>query len=187
MHLRSARSRARLRFFVLQLALWCVAGWGSVPAHAEANWKAFSNPAGQPPLPLVLDDLSGKSVDLAQFKGQVVLLNFWATWCDGCRAEIPALNRLQLQYRSRHLHVVGINVGEGRARIAEFRERVPIEFDILRDVDSLVLKTWHVRIMPMTFLIDRNGMLRYQLVGEADWNDPAVQAPLLELLKQEAP
>ena len=171
----------------LALALCCASACCSAPALADSHWQAFSNPAGQLPLPLVLDDLSGKPVDLARFKGQVVLLNFWATWCDGCRAEIPALNRLQQHYRSRQLHVLGINVGEGRARIAQFRERIPIEFDVLRDVDSLVLKTWHIRIMPSTFLIDRNGMLRYQLVGEADWDDPTIQAPVLELLKQETP
>ena len=152
-------------------------------ARGEAHWTAFSNAAGQPPLPLLLDDLDGKPVDLQSLKGQVVLLNFWATWCDGCRAEIPALNRLQQQFGGRKLRVVGVNVGEGAARIAQFMERIPIHFTVLRDVDSTVLKGWHIRILPSTFLIDRNGMLRYQLVGEADWDDSGIQAPVLDLLK----
>lgn len=136
-------------------------------------------------MPLLLDNLEGKPIDLASLKGQVVLLNFWATWCDGCRAEIPALNRLQAQYGPRKLQVVGVNIGEGQARIAEFMEHIPIRFAVLRDVDSVARKAWHIRIMPTTFLIDRNGMLRYQLTGEADWNDPKIQAPVLDLLQQE--
>ncbi len=161
--------------------LLCVTG----AAHAESVWQAFSSVGGQAPMPLQLDNLGGKPVDLASLKGQVVLLNFWATWCDGCRAEIPALNRLQAQYGPRRLQVVGINIGEGQARIAEFMERIPIRFAVLRDVDSVVRKAWHIRILPSTFLIDRNGMLRYQLTGEADWDDPKIQAPVLELLQQE--
>ncbi|MDP9108638.1 MAG: TlpA family protein disulfide reductase, partial [Pseudomonadota bacterium] len=160
----------------------CAIGTGGT-AHAQAHWTAFSDPAGQLPMPLVLDDLNGKAVDLASFKGRVVLLNFLATWCDGCRAELPALNRLQQRFGSAGLVVVGVNVGEGKARIAEFTEHVPIEFLVLRDADSAVLKRWRVRIMPSTFLIDRHGMLRAQLVGEADWDAAAVQAPMLDLLR----
>ena len=165
----------------LLLAIGAIAA--SANARAQAHWTAFSDPAGQQPLPLVLDDLNGKAVDLTSFKGRVVLLNFWATWCDGCRAELPALNRLQQRFSSAGLVVVGVNVGEGKARIAEFTDHVPIDFLILRDADSAVLKRWRVRIMPSTFLLDRHGMLRAQLVGEADWDAAAVQAPLLDLLR----
>ena len=152
-------------------------------AQAGARWNAFSTDGGQAPLPLILDGLDGKPVDLASLKGQVVLLNFWASWCDGCRAEIPVLNQLQQQFKDRKLLIVGVNVGEGKPRIAQFMERIPIHYTVLRDVDSVVLKAWHIRVMPTTFLLDRNGMLRYQLAGEADWEDPKIQAPLLELLK----
>jgi peroxiredoxin len=152
-------------------------------AHAQAGWTAFSASGGQAPKPLLLDDLDGKAVDLASLKGQVVLINFWATWCDGCRTEIPAFNRLQQKFGARKLQIVGVNVAEGKPRIADFMQRIPIQFTVLRDPDMVVLKAWQVHIMPTTFLLDRNGMLRYQLVGEADWDDPKIQAPVLELLK----
>ncbi|WP_326940698.1 TlpA disulfide reductase family protein [Actimicrobium sp. GrIS 1.19] len=152
-------------------------------AHAQASWTAFSSSGGQAPMPLLLDDLDGKAVDLASLKGQVVLINFWATWCDGCRAEIPAFNRLQQKFGARKLQIVGVNVAEGKPRIADFMQRIPIQFKVLRDPDMVVLKAWQVNVMPTTFLLDRNGMLRYQLVGEADWDDPKIQAPALELLK----
>lgn len=178
-----ARAALAFRHILRHGSLAAVLLGASMAVHAESHWVAFSSATGQPPLPLILDGLDGKPVDLASFKGQVVLLNFWATWCDGCREEIPALNRLQQSYKESRLRVVGVNVGEGKARIAEFTEHIPMHYTILRDVDSAVLKAWHIRIMPNTFLIDRNGMLRYQLIGEADWNDPKIQAPLLELLK----
>lgn len=172
--------RSLFHLGALVTALWFGA---ATAAHAEAHWIAFSTPGGQAPVPLVLDGLDGKPLDLASLKGQVVLLNFWATWCEGCRAEIPALNQLQAQFKPGRLQILGINVAEGTPRIAEFMEHIPIRYTVLRDVDSAVLKSWHIRIMPNTFLLDRNGMLRYQLVGEADWHDPKILAPVLELLK----
>jgi cytochrome c biogenesis protein CcmG/thiol:disulfide interchange protein DsbE len=175
-------------FFSLRACRWLVAivlcGL-AISARAEPVWQAYSSAGGQAPMPLLLDNLDGKPVDLANLKGQVVVVNFWATWCDGCRAEIPALNRLQTQYGPRKLQVIGVNIGEGQARIAQFMELVPIHFMVLRDIDSVARKAWHIRIMPTTFLIDRHGMLRYQLIGEADWDDPKTQAPVLDLLQQE--
>ena len=151
-------------------------------AQAQAAWVAYSG-QGQPPMPLLLNDLDGNPVDLASLKGQVVLVNFWATWCEGCRVEIPALNRLQQRFKQPKLHILGVNIGEGKARIGQFTQRIPIQYTILRDADSVAIKAWRVRIMPTTFLIDKQGRLRYELAGEADWDDPTIQAPVLDLLK----
>lgn len=153
-------------------------------AQAESNWKAFSTPGGQAPQSLALHDLSGKPVDLASMKGQVVLVNFWATWCEPCKEEMPSLDRMTQKLAARGLKVVGVNFGEGKPRIEQFLKTVPVGFPILRDDDSAVSKAWRVRVLPASFLVDRKGMLRYQLIGEANWDDPAVQAPILELLKQ---
>jgi thiol-disulfide isomerase/thioredoxin len=150
---------------------------------AAASWKAFSSAGGQPPAPLALQDLTGKPVDLAQLKGDVVLVNFWATWCEPCRDEMPALDRLQRALGARHFRVLGVNVGEGEARIRQFLERTPVAFPILRDSGMETMKAWRVRVLPASFLVDKNGMLRYQLVGETNWEDAAQQAPIMELLK----
>jgi cytochrome c biogenesis protein CcmG/thiol:disulfide interchange protein DsbE len=167
----------------LLLAATTVLALVATPAvQAQASWVAFSG-LGQPPMPLLLDDVDGKPVDLASLKGQVVLVNFWATWCDGCKAEIPALNRLQQRFKDRKLRILGVNIGEGKARIRQFTQRIPVQYTILRDADSVAMKAWHVRIMPTTFLIDKQGRLRYELAGEADWDDPTIQAPVLDLLK----
>lgn len=165
------------RLFVLLLAmLSCNPALGS-------EWKAYSTPGGQAPQALQLQDMSGKAVDLSALRGQVVLVNFWATWCEPCRDEMPALERLHQKLTARGVRVVGVNLGEGRARIEQFLKQTPVSFPIWRDDDSAASKAWRVRVLPATFLIDRKGMLRYQLVGDAPWDDAALQAPILELLK----
>lgn len=131
----------------------------------------------------MLPDLADKPVDLAALKGQVVLVNFWATWCEPCRDEIPSLNRLQHQLAAKDFKIVAINIGEGKPRIEQFLKRIPVDFTILRDVDNDVMKAWRVRILPASFLIDKTGMLRFQLTGDADWGSASSQAPILELLK----
>lgn len=152
--------------------------------HAQAaSWKAFSAEGGQAPAPLVLPDLAGRDVDLSAFKGEVVLVNFWATWCEPCREEMPSLQRLQQKLGGKGLRVLAVNVGEGAPRIRQFLERTPVALTILRDADSEAMKAWRVRMLPASFLVDRRGMLRYQIVGEADYDDAAQQAPVLELLK----
>jgi cytochrome c biogenesis protein CcmG/thiol:disulfide interchange protein DsbE len=155
----------------------------ALPVMAASDWKAYSTPEGQAPQALSLGDLAGKTVDLKSLKGQVVLLNFWATWCEPCRDEMPAMNRLQQKFGARGLRVIAVNLGESRPRIEQFLRTTPVDFLILRDDDSAVSKAWRVRVLPASFLLDRNGMLRYQLVGEAKWDSPSLQAPILELLK----
>jgi cytochrome c biogenesis protein CcmG/thiol:disulfide interchange protein DsbE len=153
-------------------------------AQAQApSWKAFSTEGGQAPAPMVLADMAGREVDLSSFKGEVVLVNFWATWCEPCREEMPSLQRLQQKLGGKGLRVLAVNVGEGAPRIRQFLERTPVALTILRDADSEVMKAWRVRMLPASFLVDRHGMLRYQIVGEANYDDAAQQAPVLELLK----
>jgi peroxiredoxin len=96
---------------------------------------------------------------------------------------MPSLQRLQQKLGAKGFRVVAVNVGEGAARIRQFLERTPVSFTMLRDADSEVMKAWRVRMLPASFLVDRKGMLRYQIVGEADYEDPVQQAPILELLK----
>ena len=152
-------------------------------ASAQSEWKAFSTPGGQLPAALVLTDMAGKTVDLNSLKGQVVLVNFWATWCEPCRDEMPSLNRLHRRFKSKGLKILGVNIGEGQARINQFLQMTPVDFSILRDSDTAVMKSWRVRILPASYLIDKNGMLRYQLTGDADWDEAKMQAPVLDLLK----
>ena len=154
-------------------------------AAAQSEWKAFANPAGQMPEPLRLPQLDGTPLDLADLKGEVVLLNFWAAWCEPCRDEMPGLNRLHQTFAGRKFRVVSINAGDGRGAINRFLDSVPVDFAVLRDAESELMKRWRVRMLPASFLVDRKGLLRYQLLGAANWDAPALRAPVLELLDQE--
>ena len=161
----------------------CFSAIAGCAAAQSSEWKAFSTPGGQVPAALKLTSLAGKHIDLGVYKGEVVLVNFWATWCEPCRDEMPSLNRFQHQLQGKQFRVLGVNVGEGKQRIQQFLKLVPVDFTIVRDADSDVMKAWRVRVFPASFLIDKNGMLRYQLEGEANWDDARLQAPILELLK----
>jgi peroxiredoxin len=120
---------------------------------------------GAPAPNFTLADLDGNSVTLADLKGQVVLINFWATWCGPCEAEMPAIEQRYETFRSRGLTVLGVNVGETREQIAPFVERLGLTFTILMDPDYEVETLYRVRGYPTTYLIDRDGLIVRQHVG----------------------
>ena len=118
----------------------------------------------------VLPDLDGKLWQLSQAQGQALLINFWATWCEPCRREMPALSRLHEAMAGQGFQVIGIHVGPS-AEIEGFLEETPVGFPILVDAD-LALADWKVPMLPATFLIDREGRARYWAIGEREWDSP---------------
>lgn len=118
----------------------------------------------------VLPSLDGQPWQLSQARGQVLLINFWATWCAPCRREMPALSRLHETMAGKGLQVIGIHVGPSK-EIGLFLEETPVSFPILVDAD-LALADWNVPMLPATFLIDSKGHARYWAVGEREWGSP---------------
>ncbi len=118
-----------------------------------------------------LENVSGKSTSLSDYKGKFVLLNFWATWCAPCRKEMPAMDNLHNEFGGGGLEVVGIHVGPSLAGVKKFLEAVPVTFSILMDKD-MSLASWDVRGLPTTFLISPDGKLIYKAVGEREWDSP---------------
>ena len=110
-----------------------------------------------------------------------MLVNFWATWCEPCVAEMPSLQRLREQFAP-GLEVLGVNYQEGPARIQAFVRKVGITFPIVRDTDGAVAKTWAARVFPSTFVVDRDGRIRSTLVGVADWTSPGLVSTIRALL-----
>lgn len=109
-------------------------------------------------------------VDLKSLKGRVVLVNFWATWCDPCREEMPSFQRLRDKLRGRPFEVLTVNYGEGATRIRYFLERNHITLPVLLDPDKESAAAWHAGGLPMTFLVDATGRVRYSAFGECDWS-----------------
>jgi thiol-disulfide isomerase/thioredoxin len=116
---------------------------------------------GAPAPEFQLKSNSGKPVSLASLKGQIVLVNFWASWCGPCRKEMPILEQLNRQYRGKGVTLVGVNVEPDSAAAADWLKATPVSFPILFDVDSKVSKLYQVEGMPNTVILDRKGNVRY--------------------------
>jgi peroxiredoxin len=132
--------------------------------------------------PLALQDLEGRRHRLEDYRGKVVLVNFWATWCDPCRAEMPAMNKLRASLAGRPFAVLAVNLAESELRIRRFMEQVPLEFPVLLDRDTAVAKAWQARILPASFVLDAAGVIRYSALGEVDWAGEDVRRAITGLL-----
>ena len=122
-----------------------------------------------------LVDTSGKSWHPTDFKGQAVLLNFWASWCEPCRAEMPTLQQVADLYGPDQLLVLAINFKEKPARALQFAKSTGITLPVLLDVDGQVAHRWGVRVFPTTLAIDSRGQPRLRVQGEVDWTGKAAE------------
>jgi thiol-disulfide isomerase/thioredoxin len=136
-----------------------------------------------PPAPAVtLSDLDGRARALADFRGQVVFLNFWATWCVPCRQEMPALEMLYRTYRDRGFVVLGVNFREATREVRAFMDDARLTFPALLDTDAKVSEAFRVRGLPVSFLLDRQGRILWKAVGTRPWDGPHGRAHLAEVL-----
>jgi thiol-disulfide isomerase/thioredoxin len=141
--------------------------------------------AGGPTPSLAGTELSGRPFDLRALRGQAVLVQFWASWCEPCRDELPALARLVTRLRGRPFALVTVNLGEGRSRAERFLAEAGVVLPTLLDPERKAGKAWGVQGLPMAFLVDAEGNVRSWVFGEVDWSaGPAAVA--LEALVQDA-
>jgi thiol-disulfide isomerase/thioredoxin len=114
----------------------------------------------------------------------VVLVNFWATWCEPCREEMPALQALQQKIGKERLVVLMVNYGESAEKVQQFVRDVPIDLPVLLDKDMEATKAWQVRVLPTSFVLGQDGQLRYSAVGLLDWGDAQVIKLIAALASQ---
>ena len=123
---------------------------------------------------LALPDLNGKPHSLADYKGKVVLVNFWATWCPPCRAEMPSMQRLKEHMAGKPFVILAVDMAESEAEVRSFlKELKPakIDFTILMDKQGKTIKEWKVSVFPTSYIIDTEGVLRYSLLGGTEWDE----------------
>ena len=147
---------------LLLAALMMVCG----PAGAEP----VALPATRPPA-LDLTDLAGKRHALDNYRGQVVLVNFWASWCSPCLREMPGIKRLAAALQARPFRVLGVNAGEKKSRVWQFSKLLTLDFPVLLDVDGTTTRAWGVDTFPTTYIIDAEGLIRYRVVGAVAWDE----------------
>ena len=139
------RNRIAALAAVLMLAL---PAWGGTADVAQA--PAFT-----------LQSVDGKTVSLAQFKGDVVMINFWASWCGPCRQEMPLLDDIYKQYKDMGFVLIGVNVEPDAHDANAWLAKTPVSYPILSDPKSAVSQLYQVQAMPTTVIIDRQGVVRY--------------------------
>ncbi len=165
---------------VLHLALLGAA----VPVGAQPAYEVTPWVAGRPAPALQALDMQGKTWTLSELRGRAVLLNFWATWCPPCRAEMPSLQQLAEIYGPEQLLVLAVNVGEGPRRIAQYLQASGLNLTVLLDPKSEISKAWGASVLPTTVLIDAEGRPRLRVRGEVDWTDRAAAALVEPLLRK---
>ena len=129
-----------------------------------------------------LKDVNGRTVSLSSLKGKVLLVNFWATWCPPCKAEMPSMNKLYNSMKVRGLEIVAISSDSSLSSIKDFLAKSRVDFLVLHDEKKAVSLQYKVFSMPTTFLIDRNGFVVEKYYGEYDWTDPEVRTQIEKLL-----
>jgi thiol-disulfide isomerase/thioredoxin len=164
-----------MKFFALVTGLALLAA----PAAAEVlkPWAGGATPA------LELSDLQGTKHTLAGYRGKVVLVNFWATWCEPCRDEMPSIERLRASLDGRPFAVLAVNLAEPESRIRKFLEAVPVGFPVLLDRDTQTSRAWQAKLLPATYIVGPNGRIHYRHVGELDWSKPEIRDLIVGLMK----
>lgn len=144
-------------------------------------WADFT---GRPAANFTLKSAAGTNVRLSEYHGQVVLLNFWASWCGPCRQEFPHLDAIHQKYSDLGFTVFGVNVEQDRAMADKVLRDIPVTFPVLFDQESQVSKLYDVDAMPMTVLVDRNGDMRFMHKGYKPGFETAYEKQVRVLIRE---
>jgi peroxiredoxin len=169
--------RSALRFTALAFVSAALLGSACTARDSKTGGAAITKVAiGQPAPPYAATSMSGDSVSLSALRNKVVLLNVWATWCQPCRTEIPDVQALHKQFADRGLSVIGISIDgdDSGTRISDFAREFGMSYPIWRDPDERVLSQFRVIGVPATFLIDKEGVLRWRMTGPIQHGDSSL-------------
>jgi thiol-disulfide isomerase/thioredoxin len=140
------------------------------PAANGGELRSYTGNATQPSF--ILEDLAGHAHSLSDYRGQVVLVNFWATWCPPCLAEMPSMQRLANALQKQPFSILAINVEQSKSTVWKFRELLGIDFTTLLDITGATARSWDINIYPTSYLIDTQGRVRYTVQGALEWDAP---------------
>jgi thiol-disulfide isomerase/thioredoxin len=152
------------------------------------SWVAVAAETGQPAPLFRGEPLQGKeAVELERYRGQVVYLDFWASWCGPCRQSLPALEQMRGEYGPAGFEVIAVNLDAAPQDGLDFLEKYPVTYPTVQDSAGNIARLYQVRTMPMSYLIDRRGMVRHVHQGFNKKDLPRLRAAVSELLGEEQP
>ena len=173
---------------LLLCAILCVAGTVSAaPPLPEMSHTLTALKPAKSAKDFTLPDLDGKPHRLSDYRGKVVLVNFWATWCPPCRREMPSMERLSQRLRDQPFMILGINQQEDPERVFVFTAQVDPSpnFPILFDPNSKVAHAWGVMGLPASFIVDQQGRVVYRAMGGREFDHPEIERAIRGLLRIE--
>ena len=150
-------------------------GFGILAATSLAS----SGLTGQPAPDFALKSSSGENLRLSEYRGDVVMVNFWATWCGPCRQEMPLLDELYTRYQRVGFSLLGVNIDDNSSKAMNMVSELGVSFPVLFDARKDVSRLYEVEAMPVTVLIDREGMVRYVHHGY----EPGIEEKYLDQIR----
>lgn len=140
---------------------------------------------GNPAPDFTFPDLDGRQVSLSDFRGKVVLVNIWATWCPPCRDEMPSMQKLYERFKGEDFEILAVSIdAEGREAVAPFMQQMNLTFPALLDPEEKIRSLYVITGVPESFIIDRNGILVQRVIGPRDWATPKVFSFFENLLQK---
>ncbi|MBI5586809.1 MAG: TlpA family protein disulfide reductase [Deltaproteobacteria bacterium] len=140
--------------------------------------------AGTDSINFTLPDLNGKPVSLKDYRGKVVFLNFWATWCQPCKDEMPSMQALYESLKGTPFEILAVSVDkDGPEVVSEFVKKYKITFPVLHDRKGSMKETYKTTGVPETFIIDQNGVIAEKVWGPREWADQSSTVMIMDLIK----
>jgi peroxiredoxin len=177
------RDVRQLTAFVVTVGVLLI-GRAAVATEHLFEAMGMTKVAGKAAPDFTLPSIDGQQVSLQQYRGKVVFLNFWATWCIPCREEMPGLEQLHQKYQSEGLVVLAIDLKESAEQVKTFFQKHGLSFPSLLDQQGSVFRDYLVAGMPTTYLIGRDGKLFARGIGGRDWTRAEAQELIRTLVKK---
>ena len=156
--------------------------WVAVTLFFAASVSAKSTNQKAPEI--TLPGMTGKTVKLSDFRGQVVMVNFWASWCQPCRTEMPLIEDIYNKYKKIGFTVLGVNVDENPKAGKKMLKEIPVSFPVVFDSDNKMIEKYEVQAMPSTYMVDRKGNIRDIHRGYKKGDEKAYEEYIRKLLRE---
>ncbi len=172
--------------FLGAIGLLCAALAIGIVPRTRGVWATDERPEeGHQAPDFTLKTLDGKTARLSELRGKkVVLINFWATWCPPCRLEMPTMQKIYTEYKDKGFEVLAVNIEpDAKEEISEFMKELRLTFPVLLDPDMKVTRKYRLIGLPVSLLIDRQGIIRSKDIGYHDWTDKESRRQVESLLK----